>query len=168
MIANSTRSPHYTGRGNQKSPTRSELHAAALRYARRDWPVFPCVPGDKRPLTSRGHLDATTDPSRITSWWNRWPNANIGVPTGERSGLLVLDVDGDEGRQTLETLEQEHGRLPATLRVSTPNGGEHIYFQYPPGTEVRNSAGKLGPGIDVRGEGGYVLAPPSYLEAAHA
>jgi len=136
------------------------LLRAALEYAARGWPVFPCKPGGKEPLTSRGHIDASTDPRRITAWWNRWPHANIGVPTGERSGLLVLDVDHPAG---LDALEAEHGGLTATRTHATGNGGMHHLYRYPGGgeREIRNSAGKLAPGLDVRGEGGYVIAPPS-------
>src|SRR5262249_5210065 len=88
------------------------------------------------------------------------PDANVGLVTGSASRLLVLDVDGDQGRASLATLEQEHGRLPEGVRVHTPRGGQHLYFKCPQ-TRVGNSAGKLGPGLDVRGEGGYVVAPPS-------
>jgi hypothetical protein len=147
----------------------SELLRAALGYARRSWPVFPCRPGGKNPLTPNGYLDATTDESRITAWWNRWPNANIGVPTGKRSGFFVLDVDRDRwGFGTLDALTQEHGELPPTRTVKTGRGGMHLYFKYPEdGTEIPNSTGRLGPGLDVRGEGGYVLVPPSSTEGAY-
>jgi predicted transcriptional regulator len=130
----------------------------ALSYARRGRPVFPLKPVGKEPLTKRGHLDATTDESRITAWFNRWPNANIGIPTGKRSGFLVLDVDHPP---TLDALEAEHGKLPATRTHATGNGGIHYLFRYPAGAEIRNSAGKLGDGLDVRGEGGYIVVPPS-------
>jgi hypothetical protein len=148
----------YPGAAEAATPTRSDLLRAALEYAARGWPVFPCKPGGKRPLTERGHLDATTDPSKITAWWNRWPNANIGIPTGERTGLLVLDVDHPAG---LDALEAERGALPSTRTHSTGSGGMHHLYRYPAGEEVRNSAGKLAAGLDVRGEGGYVIAPPS-------
>jgi hypothetical protein len=157
--------------------TNSILLKAALSYARRGAPVFPlhsidehgvctcggpevnpkCTPG-KHPRTRRGHLDATTDPSRIHAWFNRWPGANIGIPTGERSGILALDVDQPAG---LEALEAEHGELPATRHHSTGSGGIHYLFAYPAGVEIRNSAGKLAEGLDVRGEGGYIVGPPS-------
>jgi hypothetical protein len=121
-------------------------------------PVFPCRPGGKEPLTPHGHLDASTDPRRIHAWWNAHPNANIGVPTGERSGILALDVDEPA---SLKALELEHGKLPVTCRHSTGSGGMHHLYRYPPSRNIRNSAGKLAPGIDVRGEGGYIIAPPS-------
>ena len=130
--------------------------------------MFPCEPGGKTPLTYNGFWDATTDPRRVEIWWDRWPYANVGVPTGERSGLLVLDVDPrDGGPQSLVALERAHGPLPRTARARTGGGGVHVYFRYPAGEEVRNSAGRLGPGLDVRGEGGYVVAPPSRTRSAY-
>ena len=138
------------------------LLRAALAYARRGIPVFPCEPRGKAPLTYSGFWDATTDPRRIEAWWRRWPGANVGVPTGGRSGLLVLDVDPrDGGPESLAELEREGGSLPETSRARTGGGGMHVLFRYPAGEEVRSSAGRLGPGLDVRGEGGYVVVPPS-------
>src|SRR5215212_7529616 len=152
------------------------LLAAALWYAARRKPVFPlhsldehgvctcggqevnlkCKPG-KHPRTPHGHLDASTDPRQITEWWIRWPSANIGIPTGKRSGWLVMDEDQPASLDNLEA--EHHGRLPATRTHSTGSGRRHHIFCYPPGTEIRNSAGKLAPGLDVRGEGGYIVAP---------
>jgi Bifunctional DNA primase/polymerase, N-terminal/Primase C terminal 1 (PriCT-1) len=134
------------------------LLKAALAWARNGKPVFPCKAGGKEPLTKRGHIDATTDPRKIHMWWKRWPNANIAVPTGRRSGVLVLDVDYPAG---LNALEAEHGRLPETRTHSTGSGGMHYLFEYPDGFEIRNSASKLADGLDVRGEGGYIIVPPS-------
>ncbi len=152
------------------------LLRAALWYAGRGIPVFPlqsvdergrcscggkpgCKPG-KHPRIANGHIGATTDEGRIRRWWSKWPDANIGIPTGERSGLLVLDVD-EHGFTSLDALEEEHGQLPETLAVRTGGGGMHVYLKYPAGSGIRNSAGKVGPGLDVRGEGGYIVAPPS-------
>ena len=138
------------------------LLKAALSYARRGILVFPCEPGGKRPLTYNGFWEATTDMRRIKAWWARWPAANVGVPTGERSGLLVLDVDPrDGGPQSLDALVRENGPLPRTARARTGGGGVHLFFRYPAQKQIRNSAGCLGPGLDVRGEGGYVVVPPS-------
>jgi hypothetical protein len=142
----------------KNNPTRADVLRAALAYAERGIPVFPCKPGGKEPLTPRGFKDASTDASRITAWFNRWPNANLGIPTGERSGLLVLDVDQPAG---LDALEAEHGELPATLTHSTGSGGMHYLFKFPPGEKISISAGKLATGVDTRGEGGYIVAPPS-------
>ena len=134
----------------------------AIDYARDlGWPVFPCDPKTKRPLTENGFKDASTDPEQISAWWHRHPNAMIGIPTGSASHVVVLDVDVDpdrgiDGRQSLDGLE-----LPPTMAVRTPRGGIHYYFDWPDGTEIRNSAGQIGPGLDVRGEGGYVIVPPS-------
>jgi hypothetical protein len=131
-------------------------------------PVFPCEPGGKRPLTHNGFWEASADPRRVESWWRRWPGANLGVPTGERSELLVLDVDAASGGpESLAALEREHGPLPRTTRSRTGGGGMHVFFRYPAGDEVRNSAGRLGPGLDVRGEGGYVVVPPSRTRGAY-
>ncbi len=157
-----------TGRGNpfstsRKQSSRSDKLRAALDYAARGIPVFPCKPGGKAPLTSHGHLDATTDRSRITAWWNRWPDANIGMPTGKRTGVFVLDAD-DLG--ALAELEANIGKLLATRIVRTPSGGLHLYFRHV--EWITNSSGTLPEGIDVRGEGGYVLVPPSSGYASEA
>jgi hypothetical protein len=117
--------------------------------------------GGKHPVHGKWQEKATTDPDTITQWWRYRPNANIGIATGEASGIFALDVDPDnDGFETLEKLEGEHGALPATWAVETGSGGLHYYFQWP-GFDLRNSAGKLGPGLDTRGNGGQVVAPPS-------
>jgi len=134
------------------------LLKAALAWGKNGKPVFPCKPGGKEPLTKRGHIDATTDPRKIHMWWKRWPNANIAVPTGGRSGVLVVDVDHPA---SLDALEAKHGQFPETRTHSTGSGGMHLIFAYPEGSDIRNSAGKLGEGLDVRGEGGYIIVPPS-------
>lgn len=150
---------------------------AALAYAAMGWRVFPlhtvhdgaCSCGSpactgtkpgKHPRTTRGCLDATTDEATIRAWWTEWPDANIGIATGR--GLVVVDIDpksgGDEGfEETVARL----GALPDTVECLTGGGGRHIYLSVPEGTQVRNSASKLAPGVDVRGDGGYVVAPPS-------
>jgi hypothetical protein len=140
------------------------LGDGALAYAKKSIPVFPCKPGRKEPLTPHGHLDATTDPETIRRWWRKHPEANVGIPTGKRSGLLVADADPDKGGyDSLMDLHERGHRLPSTRVVRT--GGEtpgvHHYLRYPKGVTIKNSAGKLGPGLDIRGEGGYVIAPPS-------
>lgn len=132
----------------------------ALKYARFGWPVFPCRPGGKQPLTQHGLLEATTDCTLLTRIFTNWPTANIGVRTGAPSHLVVLDVDGDDGFESLRKLERKHEALPVTASVKTPRGGQHFYFLHP-GGEIRNSAGQLGAGLDVRADGGYVVAPPS-------
>jgi hypothetical protein len=144
------------------------LLKAALAYARRGVPVFPCEPGGKRPLTYDGFWEATTDLRVIERWWKRWPSANVGIPTGKKSGLLVLDVDLDNGGpESLARLERADRPAPKTARVRTGGGGVHVFFRHPTDAEIRNSAGLLGPGLDVRGEGGYVVVPPSRTQSAY-
>jgi putative DNA primase/helicase len=151
-----------------RSTTKSILHKGARQIAAKGKPVFPCKPGGKDPLTEHGHHDATTDPRKINAWWNRWPDANIGMPTGKRSDVFVVDADEDKGGlESLAKLEAENEPLPTTARARTGRGGLHLYFKYPSEGEIRNSASKLGPGLDVRGEGGYVLVPPSITEGRY-
>jgi len=140
----------------------NERLEAALSYARRGWPVLPCRPGGKAPLTARGVLDATGDQERITAWWRAAPQANVGIRTGLESGLIVLDVDpragGDEG---LWELERTHERLPATVEALTGGGGRHLYFKHR-GGRVRCATALGGySGVDLKADGGYVVAPPS-------
>jgi hypothetical protein len=138
--------------------------ALALEYASTGWPVFPCKPSDKAPLSDNGFKDATTDERRIRSWWLRHPKAMVGVPAGEASGVWVLDVDnrpeeGKDGHAALAALEAEHGPLPETITVRTGSGGSHRLFKYG-GVEIRNRAG-FAPGLDTRGKGGYFIAAGS-------
>jgi Bifunctional DNA primase/polymerase, N-terminal len=149
----------------QASPTPSEFEAA-LGYAQQGIPVFPTNPLDKKPLINGGFKNATTDETQIRDWWQRWPNAMIGTPTGPASGMWVTDVDQDpikniDGMATLTKLIAQYGELPKTLMTVTPRGGRHLIFAWDNGVEIRNSTGKVGQGIDVRGEGGYVCLPPS-------
>jgi len=142
----------------------SKLLSDALAVAAKGKPVFPCA-ADKRPLTTNGFKDATTDAQRINDWWQQHPQANLGMPTGLGSGVVVLDVDMDtekavDGEAALAELVSQHGPLPKTLMVKTPRGGRHIYFQHP-GGKVPCSTSKVGRGLDVRADGGYVLLPPS-------
>jgi hypothetical protein len=140
--------------------TSTKLHEAALELARSGRAVFPCQPRGKVPVTARGVSDATTDCIRINSWWDRVPELNIGIATGSVSGFFVLDVDGDNGEAALQKLEHEHGALPATVEAITGKG-RHCYFKVSKHELVKNSAGQIAPGLDVRGDGGYVIAPPS-------
>lgn len=134
----------------------------ALSYAARGWHVLPCKPQGKTPLTAHGLKDATTDPEQIRAWWTRWPDANIAITTGTISGLVVVDVDADkDGETTLELLEAVHGPLPETVRAITGGDGWHHLYQHPGDEDLRNTAGKLGAGIDTRGDGGYIVVPPS-------
>jgi hypothetical protein len=139
------------------------LLAAALTYAERfGFAFFPCKPRGKTPLTEHGFKDASKDPAQISEWWTRWPDANIGIVTGEISGVIVIDIDPRHGGdESLAALEAKHGPLPTAPTALTGGGGLHIYFRAPASVKIANSAGRLGPGIDVRGDGGYVIAPPS-------
>lgn len=153
---------------------------AALFYAKRlGWRVFPvhsihggrctcrdagCSNQGKHPLISGWPQRATTDPAVIRQWWQRWPWANIGIATGEVSGFFVLDVDGDVGQTTLDGYEAKHGRLPDTVEAITGGGGRHILFEYP-GFHVKTSNNMIGntrtPKLDIKGDGGYIVAPRS-------
>ena len=140
------------------------LLSFALALAAKGKPVFPCN-FDKKPITPNGFKAATTDTQVITKWWTGHPQANIAMPTGVTSGVVVLDVDMDEGKKvdgekSLAELVSQHDPLPPTLTVKTPRGGRHIYYQHP-GGKVPCSTSKLGAGLDVRADGGYVLLPPS-------
>jgi hypothetical protein len=133
----------------------------ALALAKKGLAVFPCLPRDKRPAGGHGLNDATTERETIVRWWTADPDFNIGIATGKASGVFVVDVDGCDGELELRKLETEHGALPATIEAITGrDGGRHLYFKMPAG-DVRNTASKICPGVDTRGTGGYVLAPPS-------
>jgi hypothetical protein len=135
------------------------LAEAALTYVRAGIAVFPLVAGQKVPRTSNGFKGASLDEDMVAAWWTRWPDANIGFPTGHL--FDVIDVDGPPGYLSLADLRDE-GLVPDVLaRVVTARGGAHLYITP---TGDGNTAG-LRPGIDYRGLGGYVVAPPS-LSAA--
>jgi hypothetical protein len=133
----------------------NNLLEAALEYAARGWPVFPCRT-NKTPRTENGVYDATTDPAKIREWWERWPGANVAVNCGE-AGLLVLDYDPGSDPDALADI------LPEPTMVSrTPRGGCHEFYELPRDAEpVACSANRVAPHIDVRCFGGYVLLPPS-------
>jgi hypothetical protein len=153
---------------------------AALYYARRGWPVFPlhyptksgcscknpqCSSVGKHPLTKNGFKDATTDEKVVRMWWRKWPDANVGIVTGKESGFIALDLDPrHEGDESIRKLEKRYGRMPETIESLTGGGGRHILFSHPgKRIKVMNSAGLGGkyPGLDIRGDGGYIVAPPS-------
>lgn len=148
------------GAAPANSSPQSKMLMAAVCYATRfNFSVFPCLERGKTPLTAHGCKDATRDISTLEAWWTQWANANVAIATGtiSGSGLLVLDIDGDEGRQALRSLEQTHGSIPSTPQVLTGNG-EQYYFQAP--CPLKNRV-RIAPGIDIRADGGYVIAPPS-------
>lgn len=134
------------------------LLEAAQRYAELGYPVFPCVPGRKTPLTRNGFRDASTDAEQIEAWWQRYPNANIAIPT---AGLVVIDVDGPENGWLADQPERLAELASGCLAI-TPGGGKHYYFRSPDGIAIRCQTG-LAPKVDVRADGGYVLAPPSIV-----
>src|SRR5262249_7772198 len=149
----------------RKAFNMTRMLAAVLHYISDNIPVFPVSRVDKRPLCANGFHDATTDETQVRAWWQMWPNAMIGIPTGPRSGLWVLDEDIDikkavDGRATMARLENEYGALPLTLCSIPPRDGRHRLFRWT-GANIRNSTSKIGPGIDVRGDGGYFVVPPS-------
>lgn len=135
--------------------TASPFLAAALAYAARGWRVFPLVPGEKRPITENGFQDATSTRSDVLRWWQSFPQANIGLATGDP--FDVLDIDGTNAVPALQDI------LGATYRhdgpVASTGKGKHLYFRALEGG--RNRAGLLGGKLDYRGSGGYVVAPPS-------
>jgi putative DNA primase/helicase len=168
-----------TNNGNGATPLE-----AALSYGRLGIAVFPvqtirdgrctcggtknCKPG-KHPngnLAPRGVLDATTDIDVITKWWTRVSDANIGIATGKGSSLVVLDVDGPTGEETLAELERKHGPLPPTWNVKTGKG-RHFYFRYPKSVAKVKSVARKKLCLDVRADGGYVVGPPSIHQSGH-
>jgi P4 family phage/plasmid primase-like protien len=153
------------------TPLEVALHYAALGLA-----VFPlytvrdnictctagreCDSSGKHPRTRNGVYDATTARERIAAWWTQSPDANIGIATGAKSGIDVLDVDHRHaGDETLFELERQHGDLPATCTARTQSGGAHLFFRHADG--IKNLVGLLGSGLDLKTTGGYVAAAPS-------
>jgi|RhiMetdeSRZDD1v2_1073273.scaffolds.fasta_scaffold35305_3 hypothetical protein len=134
---------------------------AALRYGELGIPVFPCNPKNKRPFTDHGFKDATTDRAQINEWWNRWPDAMIGMPTGERSGIDVLDLDVDAGKGKNGKAEFPNYAELSEIVVSSPRTGAHVYFKRDPTNPIKNSTDQIALGVDTRGDGGYVILPPS-------
>ena len=139
------------------------LALAARRLAAAGVPVFPCLVEGKRPLIRRGFLDASNDPEQVAAWWSRTPNANIGIPTGAASGVVVVDVDvhgPHDGRAAYQRATDAGLVDGAGLLVRTPTGGTHVYFPATPGKEQRSwQAADVG--VDFRGDGGYIITPPS-------
>jgi hypothetical protein len=131
----------------------------ALALARKGLAVFPCRPRDKRPATAHGLKDATNDATLIEDWWREEPQSNVAIATGAVSRVFVVDIDGLDAEVELRRLEAAHTALPPTVEAITARG-RHVYFKMPE-SPVHNSVSKIAPGIDVRGNGGYVLAPPS-------
>jgi len=153
---------------------------AARWYAAHGFPVFPihsarqgvcscgsseCAHPGKHPRTTHGFKDASTDAACIGSWWKQWPDANIGIPTGAASGLMVVDVDPRNGGQdSLDGLIAKYGRFPDTAEQITGGGGRHFVFRHP-GIAVPKT---LAPGIDLKAEGGYIVVAPSIHPSGNA
>jgi hypothetical protein len=129
----------------------------ALWYAEQGFPVFPCQPGGKKPLTQHGFKNATTNPEQVRQWWTDCPDANIGIATGTASGLLIIDIDKHSGGEESWTDLRGNRTIPKTARQRTGGGGQHILFRCPGHLRGR----KLAKGIDLKGDGGYIIAPPS-------
>ena len=138
--------------------SRDSMLGAAAALVDAGCAVFP-VRG-KIGRTPHGSLDATRDYAELDEWWPSWLDAGIGIATGRPSGWWALDNDGEQGAGSLRRLEQDHGPLPQTVAVRTFRG-EHLYWKMPADRDVRNSAGEIASGLDVRGTGGHVVAPPS-------
>ena len=144
----------------------SDNGAMAAYYAGMGWAVLPLVTRTKVPAVKGGCHAAEADAAQALAWWGEAPARNVGVATGKASGgLVVLDFDvdaetGEDGLATLAAWERERGALPATVSAVTGRGGLHLYYRLPEGVEVRNSTNKA-MGVDLRGEGGFVVAPPS-------
>jgi hypothetical protein len=148
-----------TGGGKALNGAQSTI---SLHQAAHQWsailPIFPCTPDGKPPATARGFKDATQDAGQIDAWWAENPAYNIAACPDD-AGCFVLDIDGEIGEASLRDLEAMHGKLPDTYTVRTPGGGRHLWFRGSKPSTVR----KLGPGLDTRGRGGYVLLPPSIV-----
>src|SRR5438270_6315968 len=138
--------------------TSSPNLAAALGYISAGLAVFPLNPRAKAPATPDGFKSATKNAGRVHALLATKPRHNVAIATGKGSGVIVLDVDGDDGLASMRELVAQYGALPKTPTVSTGKG-MHLYFRHP-GTAIKNAVA-LRPGLDIRGDGGYVVAPPS-------
>ena len=145
----------------------SALARSALWYARHGWRVFPCMPHQKEPAIKAWQKQATSNPAQIEAWWRVRPDCNIGLACGAASNVYVLDIDkrpDKDGDVTMSRVVRRLGALPSSVEQRTGSGGRQMFFRYPEGHECRNTAGErrgLGAGIDTRGEGGFVVVPPS-------
>ena len=144
------------------APTpQSAILTAALAYLDRGWSVVPVIARAKRPrIRWEAFQHRLATPQQVKGWFRHWPDGNISVVTGAISGLVVLDVDPRHGGdQSLARLEARHATLPQTVESVTGGGGRHLYFAHP-GHAVHNRAG-IAPGLDLRGDGGVIVLPPS-------
>jgi hypothetical protein len=145
----------------------TELRQSAHTYIEHNWPVFPCNPLNKRPLTAHGHLDASLDPKQIDTWWAITPMAMLGVPMGLPSGVFCVDLDIKDKISGVEMwnmmIASENAGVDADTRIhNTPSGGKHYIFIWKEG--IRNiPLGKLMPGVEIKADGGYIVVPPSRM-----
>ncbi len=140
--------------------TPGELLTAALRYAKLGYRVFPCAPSGKAPLTAHGFHDATRDVEQIERWWTQHPRANVGIAA---EGMLVVDIDGANNPWPGDP-EKAADLAGAGAIALTPRGGRHYLFRRPEGKGWKCSTGRLALGVDVRTDGGYIVAAPSEIE----
>ena len=145
------------------------LAEAAVKLGARGLRVFPCWPRRKEPAIRDNLRLAACDEAIIRRFWGKQGQYNIAIACGPGSGIWVTDEDGEEGFATMSRLEAEHGKLPKTVEVVTGGGGRHLYWRWPDDVEIRNFQVRDDlPGLDVRGAGGYVLAPPSIHPSGRA
>jgi hypothetical protein len=167
---NSAQRQSRTSRWNPRLPISlsesPDLATASTMLAARGIPVFPCTPGGKQPLTTHGFYDASADLATVKSWWQRWPDANIGMPTGVASGVDVVDIDVHAGGNGFAAFERARSAGLAdgwAWLVRTPSGGVHAYYLRGL-VEEQRSWQVPGQHVDFRGDGGYIIAPPSRVD----
>lgn len=145
---------------NSTALQENQVYITALELLNRGFPVFPA--NGKIPCSQwQQYQHNLISPEVFTNLFLQNPNANIGIITGKLFGTFVLDIDGLEGLANLRKLEEKYGVLPQSWEVISGSGGQHIYFKYPEHGKVKTSAGQVAPHIDVRGEGGFIICPPS-------
>jgi hypothetical protein len=138
-----------------------DISTTALALAGAGYPVFPCNAKERRPYTSHGFKDATTNAAQVAAWWAEWPDALVGMPTGAVSGVYVLDIDVKNGKNGFDTLKRLGYELPDTRTHWTRSGGCHLLFTAPQGMRMKTDAGVLGEGLDRRGDGGFIFWWPA-------
>ncbi|MBN98160.1 MAG: hypothetical protein CME16_02755 [Gemmatimonadetes bacterium] len=146
------------------------LSSAAIEYAKRGFPVLPLRPGSKAPATMHGKNDASTDAEQVTRWFQPDSSYNVGILTGEKSCLIVVDIDPrNDGDSSFERLERTYGKLPDTMSARTGGGGRHLYYNVPAGTQGLRDRPNVASynGVDLKA-GGYVVAAPSIHESGNA
>ena len=153
------------------------MRSSSIAIRSRRLVCFSSTSGAEKEFKSAQHSEGrkwgkTRDPIEISDDWRRWPEANIGLPCGPDSGFWVLECDtpaghGVDGIANLAALEAKHGKLPLTCMAMSSSGSLHYYFKWIPGHDIKNSASRIAMGVDVRGNGGMVIAPPSVRVDGH-